>query len=279
MKQNQIFIKQKLSNLKINSNKFMQNKAVLVALISVFILVSCGGSQSALKKKDLKTETLKAIVKNYNKSAPQFKTMRGRIKGEYNDGSQQQSLSVSYRFKKDNTLWMSAKFAGLIQVAKMMITPKNIKFYERVDNSYFDGDFELVSAFLGLELNFEQLQNLFTGQALKQIDIANTDFQTANEYFQMVTTYDNGITQFLLLDSKTFKIKQQTISLDDRQIKINYKSYQMVEGSSFPEEFVILAGDSKEQIQISITYKNIKLNEDLKFPFSFPNNYSPIQLK
>ncbi|WP_445159301.1 DUF4292 domain-containing protein [Mesohalobacter salilacus] len=256
----------------------MRLKPIFVVLISVLILSACGGSQSALKKKDLKTETLKAIVKNYNKSAPEFKTMRGRIKGLYNDGSQQQNINISYRFKKDKTLWMSAKFAGFIQVAKMMITPQNIKFYERLDNSYFDGDFELVSSFLGLELNYNQIENMFTGQALKNIDVSNTDFQTADEYFQMVTTYENGLTQFLLLDAKTFKIKQQALSLDDRQIKIIYKSYQVVDGFSFPEEFVILAGDNNEQIQITLTYKNIKLNEDLKFPFKFPNNYSPIQL-
>ncbi|MGX1023125.1 DUF4292 domain-containing protein [Flavobacterium sp. CS20] len=256
----------------------MPTKSVLVVLISVLILVSCGGSQSVLKKKDLKNETLKAIVKNYNKSTPRFKTMRGRIKGVYDDGNQQQNINISYRFQKDKILWMSAKFAGLIQVAKIIITPQKIKFYERINNSYFDGNFELVSAFLGLELNYEQLQNLFTGQALKNIEISNTDFQTAGDYFQILTTYDNGFTQHLLLDAKTFKIRQQSLNINNKQIKIIYKSYQIIDGFSFPEEFVILAGDNKEHIQITMTYKNIKLNDELKFPFSFPNNYSPIQL-
>jgi len=256
----------------------MNFKPVLVLLIFSFVLSACGGSQSALKENDLKTETLKAIIKNYNKSNPAFKTMRGRIKGTYDNGSEQQTINVSYRFQKDKTLWMSAKFAGLIQVAKMMITPENIKFYEKIDNSYFDGNFKLVSAFLGMELNYSQLQNLFTGQALKNIKISNTDFQTAENYFQMVTNYDNGLTQFLLLDAKTFKIKQQTLSLRDKQIKVSYKSYQVVNGQSFPEEFVILAGDTNQQIQITLIYKNIKLNDKLKFPFSFPNNYTPIQL-
>ncbi|MBS3738356.1 MAG: DUF4292 domain-containing protein [Psychroflexus sp.] len=255
----------------------MSQKPYLVVWITVVILSACGGSQSALKEKDLKTETLKGIVKNYNNALPQFKTMRGRLKGVYQDNEQRQNVNISYRFKKDKTLWMSAKFAGFIQVAKMMITPKKVKFYERIDNSFFDGNFELISAFLGLELNYNQIQNLFLGHALKNINISETDFETADPNFKMITTYDEGLTQVLLLDTKTFKVKEQTLSLNDKQVKVVYNAYQIVEGTSFPKEFVILAGDRENQIQIILTYKNIKLNDKLRFPFSFPNNYSPIE--
>ena len=251
---------------------------ILPLFFLIIILSSCGGSQSALKTKDLKTETLKAIVKNYEKGSPQFKTMRGRIKANYDDGTEQQNINVSYRFKKEETLWMSAKFAGLIQVAKMMISQNNIKFYERIDNSYFDGDFKLISSFLGLKLNYDQIENMFIGQATMPIDILKTDFQTADNFYQLVTTYKNGLTQFLLLDTKTFKIKQQVLTLDDKQLKIIYNTYQMIDKQSFPEEFVILAGNQNEQISMTLTYKNIKLNDDLKFPFSFPNNYKLINL-
>lgn len=256
----------------------MHLKSVFVVWVAILILSACGGSQSALKEKDLKTETLKAILKNYNNSIPKYKTMRGRLKGVYEDRDQVQNINVSYRFKRDKTLWMSAKFAGFIQVAKMMIKPKKIMFYERIDNTYFDGNFELISMFLGIELDYSQIQNLFLGQALKPIEVSKTDIENLDPYFQMVTSYDDGLTQFLLLDAKTFKIKQQTISLKDKQVKIIYNNYQIVDGSSFPKEFVILAGDGKDQIQITLTYKNIKLNDKLRFPFSFPNNYSPIQL-
>jgi hypothetical protein len=90
-------------------------------MLSAVLLSSCGGSSSALKNKKLKTETIKAILKNYEKSNPDFQTMRGRLKCVYTDGDDQQSVSISYRFKKDEVLWMSAKLAGLIQLAKMKI--------------------------------------------------------------------------------------------------------------------------------------------------------------
>lgn len=251
----------------------------LPLLIFLVFLSSCGGSKSVLKDKKIKTKSLKAIVKNYDKASPQFETMRGRLKGEYIDGDDQQSINISYRFKKDEVLWMSAKFAGLIQVAKMMVTPKNIQFYERIDQSYFDGDFEFISSVLGLELNYEQLQNLLLGQTIKPIDVNTSDFESVDKYFQITTTYKNGLKQSILLDEKTFKIKQQTLNMNDREIKVIYKTYQVINNMSFPEEVIILAGDKDNQVSLILNYKNINLNDDLNFPFRIPDNYKLIKLK
>lgn len=251
---------------------------LLSFIVLLICLASCGGRKSVLKDKELKTETLKAIVKNYDKSNPQFETMRGRIKGVFVDGDDQQNINISYRFKKDEILWMSAKLAGLIQVAKMMVTPKNIQFYERIDQSYFDGDFKLISSFLGLELNYEQLQNLLLGQSIKAFNIKNSDLGEVDGYFQINTTYDKGLQQSVLLDNKTFKIKQQTLKQKDREVRIMYKSYQVIDKMSFPEEIVILAGEKENKVSIILEYKNINLNDDLNFPFRTPNNFKLIKL-
>jgi len=255
-------------------------KINLLPLLLVFIVLSsCGGSKSVLKDKKLKTKSLKAIVKNYDKSNPRFETMRGRLKGEYIDGNDQQSINISYRFKKDEVLWMSAKLAGLIQVAKIMVTPDNIQFYERIDQSYFDGDFQFISSVLGLELNYDQLQNLLLGQTIKPIDVNKSDFESVDKYFKITTTYEKGLTQSIFLDEKTFKIKQQALNINDSEIKVIYKSYQVINNMSFPKEVIILAGDKDNEVQLILNYKNINLNDDLKFPFSIPSSFKPLELK
>lgn len=250
----------------------------IIFLTLLMLLSSCGGGKLSLEESNIKTETLKTIIKKYDQYTPDYKTMRGRLKGIYDDGQDKQSINISYRFQKDETLWMSARFAGLFEVAKMMITPKNIKFYERVDNSYFDGDFKLISDFMGLDLNYIQIENLLLGQAIKPILVDQTDFQTSKDYYQLDTTYENGVLQSVIMHAKTFKIKEQTIIKDDKQVKIIYTAYQMIDGNAFPEELIIFAGEGNDSAKISLTFKNIKLNDELKFPFRMPNNLSPIQL-
>lgn len=256
----------------------MKIKFITLLVLSI-LLYSCGGSKSALKDKELKTETLKAVLKNYTKSNPEFETIRGRLKGTYIDGDDQQNINISYRFKKDEVIWMSAKLAGLIQVAKIMITPQNIQFYERIDQSYFDGDFKLISSVLGIELNYEQIQNLLLGQAVKKIDIQDSDLEVIDGYFQIMTNYRNGLSQTVLLDENTFKIKQQTLEMNEKKINILYKSYQVVDQKSFPQEMVIIADNNKDEVAILLDFKNINLNDNLNFPFRIPGNFKPIQLK
>ncbi len=256
--------------------KTLQINFVLILLLAIAIS-SCKGTSSALKNKDLKTESIKAILANYNKSSPNFNSMRGRLKCLYDDGTDQQNVNISYRFKKDEVLWMSAKLAGLIELAKMKITPGNIQFYERIDQSYFDGDFKLVSSFLGLELDYDQIQNLLLGQAVRPVLPESSDLLSLEDYFQISTTYQNEVSQVLVIDAKTFKLKQQILTKDDKQIKIDYTKYQIVDNMSFPEEFVLIAGDTADKVSLNLTYKNININDDLRFPFKIPNNFKPIK--
>jgi len=250
---------------------------LILVLSSVLVLSSCKGTSKALKNKDLKTESIKAILSNYQKTSPDFKSMRGRLKCNYNDGETQQNVNISYRFQKDEVLWMSAKLAGIFEVAKMKITPGNIQFYERIDQSYFDGDFQLVSSFLGLELDYNQIQNLLLGQAVKDILPKNSDLLSLEDHFQILTTFQNGLSQSLLIDAKTFKLKQQILKRKDQIISIDYSKYQIIDNMSFPEDILIQAGDSQEKVSLNLNYRNINLNDDLRFPFRIPNNFKPIK--
>ncbi len=243
------------------------------------VLASCKGTSSVLKKKDLKTESIKAILANYSKSSPDFDAMRGRLKCIYDDGKNQQNVNISFRFKKDEVLWMSAKLAGLIELAKMKITPGNIQFYERIDQSYFDGDFQLVSSFLGIELEYSQIQNLLLGLAVKEVEPENSDLQSLENHFQISTNYENNIAQVLIIDAKTFKLKQQILKKNDKLIQIDYPKYQIVNKMSFPEELSIIADDQKDKVGLFLTYKNINLNDDLRFPFRIPKNFKPLELE
>lgn len=253
-------------------------KVYIVFFIAILtVLSSCKGTSSALQSKDLKKESIKAIMLNYNKFTPKFNSMRGRLKCLFDDGKNQQNVNISYRFKKDQVLWMSAKLAGLIEIAKLKITPKKIQFYERIDQSYFDGNFQLVSAFLGLELNFNQIQNLLLAQALKPIEVETSDLISLEDSFQISTTYENNLNQILVINAKTFKLSQQILKQYDKEIIINYTKYQVINNVSFPEEIMIIAGDTDDKVSLGLSYKNINLNDDLRFPFRFPNNFKPFK--
>ena len=227
----------------------------------------------------MKKENLKAIVKQFESSRPEFQTLRGRIKAYFSTKEIQQNINISYRLKHKDTLWMSAKFAGVFEVAKVMMSQENIQFYERIDNNYFKGDFRLISDFLGMELSYNEIENLLLAENIKPFDIYKTDYEVDDSQFFITSTYDDGLRQEVTIDKKTLNITQQILYLEDQQLKIDYNSYQSIDNKNFPEKLSIYANKQEEKVNLILTYKSMKLNDKMRFPFKIPNNFTPIKLE
>ena len=41
-------------------------------------------------------------------------------------------------------------------MAKALITPTKVSYYEKINNTYFEGDFSLLSNWLGTDLDFQK---------------------------------------------------------------------------------------------------------------------------
>ena len=59
--------------------------------------------------------------------------------------------------EKDKVIWLSAPLG----IARMMITPDQVAFYNKRDNTYFDGDYSLLSDFVGFDLDFLKFRIYF----------------------------------------------------------------------------------------------------------------------
>ena len=68
--------------------------------------------------------------------------------------------------EQDKTIWINA----FLNMVRVKITPEYVRFYNKLDNTYFDGDYTLISNFLGTELGFDNLQNLLLGEAVFDIN-------------------------------------------------------------------------------------------------------------
>ena len=53
--------------------------------------------------------------------------------------------------EKDKTIWINATLG----LARAIITPDKVRFYNRINNQYFEGDYTLISNLLGIELNLK----------------------------------------------------------------------------------------------------------------------------
>lgn len=223
-----------------------------------------------------KERSARIVLNNFEDNKPAFKTVNGRIKAGYTSEDDSQSINITYRIEKDQAIWMSAKLMGLLTVAKVYITPDRFQYYEKINKTYFDGNFAMAKEFLGVEVNFENLQNLLIGQPMFELKRKQMIFDDAYVFLQNIK---NVLVYSAIINSKDFTLSSQSLrSQNNESLEVDYQKFQTINRKRFPSQIQMLAKKDKDLIVIDLEYRSITFDEELSFPFSIPDNYEPIKL-
>lgn len=250
----------------------------IVLGILVLLFISCKSGKVVTNGTINKNISSKAVIKTHYQNELDFKTLSGKMKVDYSDGSDNQGVSVSLRMQKDSAIWLSAPFG----VVKAFITPNRVSFYNKLQNEYFDGDFTYLSQILGTEIDFEKLQNVLLGQALFNLKDEKYDLTFVDENYQLKPRKMEVLFKTLFqIEPKTFKIATQQLSqpLKNRLLDINYQNYQKIDKWVLPNEILITAKDRDKTNTIGIEYRNIEFDKPLNFPYKIPKGFDEIILK
>ncbi len=257
------------------SKRYLYFSVIVLSLL----LTSCGAKKTGTT--GLRHATVNKVIKQYEKTAPEFETLYAHLRASYDDGSGSQSIGVSMRMQKGDTIWLSAKLAGLIPLAKLMITPNRVQFYEKINHQSFDGDFALLSNWLGMPVDFEKVQNLLLGQIVGPVDKQDFELKDGKNGYILSQLLTGMVQRSILIDKSTFKVKGQQIkrSAQREGVTIAYPSYQEKAGQLFPKMINIVVNHGNKSTKIDINYRSLELNRDLDFPFEMPSGYTEIELK
>jgi hypothetical protein len=144
----------------------MKKYGLLFVLIT---LISCKSKSGVVMTapKENKNTTSSVIEKLYqNKN--DFSTLYIKSSANYADEKMSQNVTAEIKIKKDEQILVSVRFLG-ITMAKALITPEGVSYYEKINGSYFEGDFKGLSQWLGTDLDYSKIQNLLVGQAIDDL--------------------------------------------------------------------------------------------------------------
>jgi len=243
-------------------------KSILILLAVLWGVTSCKSYQKTTYDRTRKMRIGKLLreVKKHRFSA---KTFESRMVISYTDANQSFSGNGKVRILKDSIIWGSFNFLG-IPVVKFNITPDKIQYYNKINQTYYDGDFQLLQKELGLSFNFNNLQNLLTGDMIADLEPSNTELKTTPKSYRLIPHHalikNLELSPFYKMLSGYFETKTTTAQL-------KYQNYQKIGNQNLPAHIDIKSLDK----QIQLNYKKINLNKDLRFPFKIPSNYKPIK--
>ena len=250
-----------------------------ISLILLLLAFSCKTTKTISSDGELTSDlSAKQLIKNNTKSIANFRTLTARVKADYSSNDESKGTTISLRMEKDKTIWMSAPFS----MAKVLITPEKVSFYNKLDNTYFDGDFELLSDFVGTELDFDKVQNILLGEALYDLKKEEFVASTFEKSYLLQPKNQRALFEiFYLLNPSHFKMDSQQFAQpnENRILQIDYKDYQKVDKQKLPQTIKIIAVEKFDETIIDLEYRSVALNEKIRFPFRIPSGYKEIEIK
>ena len=250
----------------------------ILAVVLAFLLIGCKSKQAVASAAAKDTAEISKIINGHYANETNFKTLNIKANAKYEDPSQSHSLNADIRIKKNEIIWINIKILGF-PIAKALITPAKVSYYEKINNTYFEGDFSMLSNWLGTDLDFQKVQNLLLGKSIDDLSKGNWISGINDKLFKLSQAQTTDISKEFYFEAANFLLKKETITQasQNRALEIQYPSHKEVERIFLPNEINIKAAQ-KDKISIAIEYKNTTFNENLSYSYSIPNDYKAIEI-
>ena len=159
--------------------KKIKTAQIFITVVALVLVSGCKSSKAIIASGEASSKlTAKQVINQHQKNDANFKTLQAKAKIDITQGEKEQGLTFNLRIEKDKVIWLSAPLG----LARMMITPNKVRFYNKMDNTYFDGDYKLLSDFVGVDLDFNKVQNILLGQSIFSLKEQHTVAVNENSY-------------------------------------------------------------------------------------------------
>ena len=254
-------------------------RRTITLIILVLSIVSCKSRKITDKSVDYLSA--KTIVKKNHEAGFSGTSVKASMQIKYRGKEELPNINGSLRMIKDSIIWLNFSKLGF-PIAKLIITPHEVKFYEKIGKTAFEGDFKLISSWLGTDFDFDKVQNLFLGEALQDLESQKHQVTIKDGKYELVSKKRNPIFDIKYsIDPNHFKVVKEEITHAEKNqnLSILYKDFNKNNESLFPKGFLITAKADDMTTIIDVNYKNVQFDVPLRFPFTMPTGYRKIELE
>lgn len=214
---------------------------------------------------------IKILEKQVLENAFDFEYLAFKAAGKFEGMGMQQNLTLSFRMKRHETVWISAQAMLGIEVARVLATKDSVYIIQNFpERSYREYSLDSLSKLLSVPLTITQLQDLFLGNPLLPYDPAQIGMQGDS------IVVEKRVSAYVLQEffgSSQAKIARNYLqsSLEEGSADINYLEFQEVNNKQMPVKVNIFVRRPDLTAKLDLHYTNISLETITQFPFRKPD--------
>ncbi len=262
-------------------------------LIVVLLIIGVGcRSTRKIIKEPLKVEGIDYLFNQLKLNELNFKYFSAKFNLDYKVDKKKTEFKGQIRIEKDSMIWISFSPALGIEAARMLITNDSVKFINRINKTYFVGDYKYLNEFLETNIDYDVLQALIIGNDLSHYENGKFRAHIDNLQYKLSTASRAKLKKFvkkdetepvvfiqnIWLSAENFKITQlslKEIKKQNKKLEANYSKFSDVGNQLFPKE-VDFALQADKKIDVNVKYSKITIDDELNFPFSISDKYQLI---
>ena len=224
----------------------------IILLLSIIFLNSCSLLYNASKsnKEENRRFSAQKSIRSANKNINNIDYIQAKAKVSFRDNKKMKSNTVTFRISSDEKLWINAALGA----ARVLIDQDSIKYYNKIEKNFFVTDFDYVNKKIGIEANFQILQNLLLGILIEK-------FSPSSLFKRNIYSYVFKENQSVL-ESKTvestvsispynFTILKQTFATNENLLEVFYDDYIEIQGQNIPTK-IRFSNDGLDNLNIEI---------------------------
>jgi hypothetical protein len=261
--------------------------AFLVFLFMACLVLSCKPTRKAIVQ-PLKEQGPQYLFDQLKKNELRFKTLSLKFNADAVIDKENKSFSGNVYIIHDSSIWLSISKFG-IEAARFLITQDTAKMINRMNSTYFIGDFDYVASLFKVDFDFDILQALIIGNDFsyydndvfkaalenKQYKLSTINRRKLKKYVIKANEEQRVLVQDIWLDPQSFKINKimmKEVKQENRKFESNYSQFQLVNEQLFPFSLKCEINDDK-RIEVNISFTKVVIDKDEKMPFKIPSGY------
>lgn len=258
-------------------------KCFRLILMVMLVLSSCKAKNLPIgsEVKLVKKMSARRVSKKHNATTFDKQTVDAKLKVVYKTSKDEYNLSIKLRIDKDKVIWVNAVYKGLVLVARAKITPTSVSYYEKINKTYFKGDFEMLENLLGAAVNFKQLQSMLLGEAMFDLKAQKYSAEMNKNAHLLKPVQQEALFDVLFwVNPIHYKLDKQAIKnkAKNQNFMVAYSGYREIESVIFPKHIEISAQEKEKSTRIDIQYRSVIFNKKISTPYKIPRGYKQVNL-
>ncbi len=275
------------------SNWIRLGSVNLLIILLLIIGTSCKTTRKIIKE-PLKAAGSVYLFDQLKANELKFDYFNAKFNLDYIYNKKKTEFKGQIRIKKDSMIWVSFSPALGIEAARLLITNDSVKFINRINKTYFEGDYKYLNQYLETNVDFDILQAIIIGNDLSHYE--NNKFRASvdNKFYKLSTAARSKLKKFvrkhemepkvfiqsILMSPDNFKISKlslKEIKKENKKLEASYSRFTEIDEQLFPKS-INFDLQAENKINVEMIYSKIDINEKLNFPFNVPRKYQLITI-